>query len=104
MIFLTKQGFKRSESELELYIKDDIILGLYVDDILISGKNIIEIEKVKKLLPLRFKMKDLGIAKRFLIINIEQRTDGISICLNDYIGKGLEKFNMSNANSVIRLY
>lgn len=45
-------------------------------------------------------MKDLGVAKKFLGINIEQRADGISICLNNYIGKVLEEFNMSDANSV----
>lgn len=100
MKFLTEHGFKTIESELGLYIKDNIILELYVDDILISGKNSIEIEKVKKLLSLRFKMKDLGIVKKFLGINIEQRADGISICLNDYIGKVLEEFNMSDANPV----
>ena len=100
MKFLTEHGFKRIESELGLYLMDDIILGLYVDDILISGKNTIEIGKVKKLLSLRFRMKDLGIARKFLGINIEQRADGISICLNDYIAKVLEEFNMSDANSV----
>ena len=100
MKFLTENGFKRIESELGLYVTHDIILGLYVDDILIAGKNINEIKKVKKLLSLRFKMKDLGIAKKFLGINIEQRLDGISICLDDYVGKILEEFNMSDANSV----
>lgn len=37
---------------------------------MISPKNAIEFENMKKLLVLRFKMKDLAIGKQFLGINI----------------------------------
>ncbi|KRZ98232.1 uncharacterized protein AC631_06008 [Debaryomyces fabryi] len=45
-------------------------------------------------------MKNLGVAKKFLGINIEQGTDGVKICLNDYIEKVLKDFNMIDANPV----
>lgn len=64
MSFLTEHGFRRIDSEIGLYIRNDIILGSYVDDILILGMNTNGIEDAKKLLSLRLNMKDLGIAKK----------------------------------------
>ena len=49
---------------------------------------------------MKFKMKDLGVAKKFLGINIAQDTNGIKICLYDDIGKVLQDFDMSDANTV----
>ena len=98
--FLAEHRFNRIDTELGIYVRGNIIIGLYVDDILISGKDMKEIEDVKKMLALKFKMKDLGVAKKFLGINIAQDTNGIKICLYDYIGKVLQDFEMTDANTV----
>lgn len=50
--------FETIESELDLYIRRDIITGLYLGDILISGKDSKEIEGVKKRLSMGFKIKN----------------------------------------------
>ena len=47
-----------------------VYLLLYIDDILIVGKNSGGIEKLKNLLKREFKMKDSGNAKRILGIDI----------------------------------
>jgi ATP-binding cassette subfamily B (MDR/TAP) protein 1 len=51
---------------------DYIILLLYVDDILIVGKNISKIARLKKELRKSFTMKDLGPAKYILGMRIER--------------------------------
>ena len=60
-------GFKRCEVDHCCYIKffgnSYNILLLYVDDMLISGSRIKEINNLKKQLKKQFAMKDLGAAK-----------------------------------------
>ena len=45
---------------------------MYIDDMLISSKNQVEIEKVKVQLNQEFEMKDLGEAKKILDIEISR--------------------------------
>lgn len=47
-----------------------IILLLYVDDILIVGKNIFKINRLKKKLGKSFDRKDIGVTKKILDISI----------------------------------
>ncbi|RDY02102.1 hypothetical protein CR513_14499, partial [Mucuna pruriens] len=47
-----------------------IILLLYVDDMLIVGKSISRVDKLKKQLSESFDMKDMEVAKQILGINI----------------------------------
>ena len=47
-----------------------IILLLYVDDMLIAGFSIKEINNLKKQLSKQFEMKDLGVAKQILGMRI----------------------------------
>ena len=60
-------GFKKFEADHCYYIKlfdnSYIILLLYVDDMLIAGSSIKEINNLKKQLSKQFAMKDLGAAK-----------------------------------------
>ena len=65
--FMHKIGFKRCEADHCCYVKffdnSYIILLLYVDDMLIVGSSIKEINNLKKQLSKQFAMKDLGVAK-----------------------------------------
>jgi len=51
-----------------------VFLALYVNDISIFSDNEVLIASIKEKLSAHFKMKDLGIMKRFLGLNIS--TDG----------------------------
>ena len=70
-----KLGFQRSENNYCLYMKyesDDVIyLILFVDDLLICGKNKRKIDEIKNKLSNKFAMMDLGEVKTYLGINIE---------------------------------
>ena len=47
-----------------------IFLLLYVDDMFIATKRIVEVNKLKVLLSREFDMKDLGVAKKILGMEI----------------------------------
>ena len=67
-------GFKRCETNRCCYVKSFdnsyIILLLYVDDMLIAGSSIDEINNLKKQLSKQFAMKDLGAVKQILGMRI----------------------------------
>ena len=63
-----KHGYRKTTSDHCVFVQkfsddDFIILLLYVDDILIVGKNALRINELKKQLSKFFAMKDLGLAK-----------------------------------------
>ena len=81
---------------------DFIILLLYVDDILIVGRNTSRINELKKQLSKFFAMKDLGHAKQILGMTITRHRDSKKLYLSQekYIKKVLQRFNMDGAKPV----
>ena len=79
-----------------------IYLLLYVDDMLIACKSLVEINKLKFKLSFEFEMKDLGNAKRILGMNIIRNRDKgtLLITQENYIDKILDVFGLSNAKVV----
>ena len=73
---MVSQGYTRSEYDHCLYFKklNDIfmILVLYVDDMLIVSKSTDEINRLKAQMAMTFDMKDLGVAKKILGIEIHR--------------------------------
>lgn len=72
---MCEQGYRKTTSDHCVFVKkfaddDFIILLLYVDDMLIVGKNISMIDRLKKQLGESFAMKDMGAAKQILGIRI----------------------------------
>jgi ATP-binding cassette subfamily B (MDR/TAP) protein 1 len=102
-----EQGYKRCSSDYCVYIQrfsgdDYIIMLLCVDDILIVGKNVSEIARLKKELSKSFAMKDLGPAKCILGIRIERdrKSNKLYLSQEKYIEKVLCKFKMDEAREV----
>ena len=93
-------GFSRSEDESCVYVKASgsvvVFLILYVDDILLIGNSIPELQSVKTWLGKCFAMKDLGEASYILGIRIyrnrERRLLGLS--QSTYLDKILKRFKM----------
>lgn len=81
---------------------DFIILLLYVNDMLIVGRNPSRIDKLKKQLSKFFAMKDLGPTKQILGIRIyrDRKEKKLYMSQEQYIEKVLERFNMNNAKVV----
>jgi len=78
-----------------------VYLVVYVDDLLIMGERTKDIEEIKDQLKNRYKMKDLGIARRFLGMDIEYGEDGsIKLHLKQYLQGVLERHNLQDCNSV----
>ena len=80
-------GYRRYEYDCCIYVKslDDssrIFLLLYVDDMLIAAKSMIEVNKLKTLLRKEFDMKDLGAAKKILGMEIRKNKDAKKLWLS----------------------
>jgi hypothetical protein len=68
-----------------------LIVGVYVDDLIISGNSIKLIDKFKKEMAEVFKMSDLGLLTYYLGIEVKQTSDGIFLSQGSYGKKILEK-------------
>nr|GEU40278.1 ribonuclease H-like domain-containing protein [Tanacetum cinerariifolium] len=85
---LIDNGFSQSKSEYLLFTRTNnhgfLALLVYVDDIIVTGSNIHEIEKFKEFLKSRFMIKDLGRLKYFLGIKVVDTSNGIFLSQRKY--------------------
>ena len=99
-------GFKRCEDDHCCYTKSFdnsfIILLLYVDDMLIAGSSIEEINNLKKQLSKQFAMKDLEATKQILGMRIiRNKANGtLKLSQSEYVKKVLSRFNINEAKLV----
>ncbi|GJX64295.1 ribonuclease H-like domain-containing protein [Tanacetum coccineum] len=95
---LSECGFTQSLNDHSLFVKsfDNVFIALlvYVDDIIISGNDVNEINMFKSFLSSKFQIKDLGKLKYFLGIKVFEC--GNDICLNQskYCIELLHEFGM----------
>ena len=89
--------FNKTEESGEI-----IIVAVYVDDLIIAAKMNEKMNKVKRNLTSRFKMKDLGNLHHCLGITVEYDESRRSLWLHQksYISAMLEKFGLSQAKVV----
>lgn len=93
---LIHMQFKQSASEPCVYIRNMVIIAVYVDDILIFYKNKKERDTVKNELKRKFEMKDLGKIDSFLGMKVNRLKEEISVDQSDYINMVLKRFGMSD--------
>jgi hypothetical protein len=100
-------GYRRCEYDCCVYVKslDDgsfIFLLVYVDDMFIAAKSIVEVNKLKVLLSKEFDIKDLGTTKKIFGMEIRRDRDAKKLWLSQagYVKKVLERFSMENAKPV----
>jgi hypothetical protein len=98
--FMEQQGFKRLATDSAVYTKEkgktQVILGVYVDDLLIIGEDLQEVQRVKEQLKGKFRMVDFGECSKVLGIRITRnRAEGIlRIDQEEYIKGILVRFGM----------
>ncbi|GKC21724.1 zinc finger, CCHC-type containing protein [Tanacetum coccineum] len=102
---ILSSGFLLNQSDKCVYSKFDgsgkgVIICLYVDDMLIFGTDLNQVDKTKKFLSSRFSIKDMGKANVILGIKIKHENKGIIITQSHYIEKILKKFNREDCSSV----
>ncbi|GJX29350.1 zinc finger, CCHC-type containing protein [Tanacetum coccineum] len=91
-------GFVLNQSDKCVYCKFDesgkeVIICLYVDDMLIFGTDQTQVDKTKEFLSLNFSVKDMGEAYVILGIRIKRENKGLVITQSHYIEKIFKKFN-----------
>ena len=78
---LYARGYKHSSNDYSLFYKKTsqsaVFLGVYVDDILLTGNDEVELQALKVYLDKVFKIKDLGSVNYFLGIEIIHATEGL---------------------------
>ena len=79
-----------------------VILTLYVDDILIAGKDISYVNQIKNWLSSNFEMKDMGEAAYILGVKISRDRSRklLSLSQESYINKVLERFKMQDCKPI----
>jgi hypothetical protein len=101
--FLMSLGFNNSVADPKLYyhiVGDEcLILVLYVDDLFLTGSEIIIVE-CKQALTYKFEMKDMGMIHYFLGLELWQRTDEIFPSQGKYTVEILKKFHMIDCKSM----
>jgi hypothetical protein len=81
---LLSLGFTRCPSEHAVYAHGDassrLLIGVYVDDLIITGGSKLEIAKFKREMTDRFKMSDLGMLSYYLGMEVSQGDGKITLC------------------------
>jgi hypothetical protein len=100
---LSALGFVRSLSEPAIYTRrsnsSQLVVGVYVDDLVITGPDRREICMFKKEMAAEFKMGDLGLIQFYLGIGVRQSAEGITLSQGAYAQKILEKAGLTGCNS-----
>ena len=104
---MCEQGYMKTTSDHCVFVRkfsndDFFILLLYVDDMLIIGKNVSMIDRLKEQLGKSFAMKDMGAAKQILGIRIIRDRNEKKLWLSQkhYIKRVLQRFHMEKAKVV----
>ena len=107
---MVEHGYDRIAFDHCVFVKkfsdgEFIILLLYVDDMLIVGRDTSKIDKLKKELSKSFEMKDLGPASQILGIKIsrDRKNGKLWLSQESYIKKVLDKFNMNKVKPMSSL-
>jgi hypothetical protein len=100
---LGKLGFVKCTTDLAIYFQggkgERLIVGVYVDDLLITGTSIKSIGRFKQEMAAMFKMSDLGLLTYYLGIQVQQSTKGIILSQESYAKKILGKGGLLGCNS-----
>ena len=96
-------GFKKCLSEHAIYCRgagsERLVVGVYVDDLIITGASCNSIKMFKAQMTEIFKMSDLGSLTYYLGIEVKQGVEGITLCQGSYASKILEKAGMLECNA-----
>jgi hypothetical protein len=105
--FMAEQGYSRCHSDHCVYFKklengSYIIFLLHVNDMIVVGSNMDDINVLKKKLANSFAMKDLGVAKKILGMRItrDRKNHKLTLSRGEYIEKVLDRFRMQNEKPV----
>jgi hypothetical protein len=96
-------GFERCVDEHGMYTHGSgtgrLIMGVYVDDLIITGGDAVAVNKFKGQMMNTFRMSDLGLLSYYLGLEVSQGPAGITLRQTAYTAKILEKASMTRCNA-----
>jgi hypothetical protein len=96
---MAELDFTRCATEHALYTrrrgKEELIVGVYVDDLIVTGARERDIAAFKEEMAARFKMSDLGALTYYLGIEVKQGKDTVTLGQHAYALKLLERAGMT---------
>lgn len=97
-----KLGFQRSTFEHAVYARSQdgarLVVGVYVDDLVIMGSDPQHITAFKEEMESLFKISDLGLLSLYLGIEVHQSDEAITLNQSAYAIKLMEKSHMTRYN------
>ncbi|XP_071740551.1 uncharacterized mitochondrial protein AtMg00810-like [Rutidosis leptorrhynchoides] len=94
--------FLKSSQDPAVYTRNSkgntLIVGVYVDDLIITGSNSEDVIEFKEQMKNDFEMSDLGLRAYYLGIEVAQCKWGITLRQTAYAKRILEQFGMQNCN------
>jgi hypothetical protein len=100
---LNALGFVRTKLEHAFLKRSDsksfLVVGVYVDDLIISRPDVSDINQFKQEMKIRFGMSDLGLINYYIGIEVKQGSNRITLSQSPYVVKILESIRMMNCNS-----
>ena len=95
-------GFKKCALEQTVYTRttkgSTLLIGVYVDDLIVTRSSKKEIETFKDQMKKKFEMSDLGLLSYYLGIEVTQKGGEISIKQTGYANKILSDIGMLDCN------
>ncbi|GJX27479.1 ribonuclease H-like domain-containing protein [Tanacetum coccineum] len=102
---LIQNGFIQSKNDYSLYVKSKkglfVALLVYVNDIVVTGNDLSEIESFLSFLSLKFMIKDLGELKYFLRIEVSKNKNGICLSQRKYCLELLSEYGLLACKPVV---
>ena len=75
-----------------------LIVGVYVDDLIITGGDMKVLGRFKREMSKNFKMSDFGVLSYYLGIEVQQSTVDITICQSAYAKKLLDTAGLADSS------
>ena len=101
---ISRLGYMASHYDSVLFLrrtdKGNILLLLYVDDMIITSDDLSGIQELKDFLSQQFEMKDLGYLSYFLGLEITHFTDGLYITQAKYAFDFLSRAGLTDSKTV----
>ncbi|CAO2193121.1 unnamed protein product [Urochloa humidicola] len=100
---LRKMGFEQSPHDAAVYRRgrggSSLLVGVYVDDLIITGSSDAEVEAFKREMKAAFQMSDLGPLSFYLGIEVHQDDTGITLRQTAYAKRVVEMAGLAECNS-----
>jgi hypothetical protein len=102
--YFVTSAFQTSNAYFSLYVKKIdhgvVIIVIYVDDLIITRDSDANIFDLKKLLKQKFEMKDLGVLRIFLDIEVIQSPKGIWLLQRQYALNKLTEYGIMGCKPI----